>query len=499
MITGISKLAVYSFSFLVLCSCANPPLAAQTQESTAQYRIRIGDNNPLVAFIEAQLPVTNGRLFMASWGADHLPAGWATFVRNFKVSDESNHQLSFDSKPNGAWQITNGFSGRVKLSYEVDLSFTKTKWKYGNEQAGIFQDDALFVVSKALFIVSDVRGRRHLAFDLPASWKISAPWKSSNTNPQAFIVDDNDDLINNSLVVGKYLAYTFGEGNFTLTLALIGAMKESRTVLAPTLQKVVQHYGRIFNRTPPRKYLMTVFYADEADAEAFSSSAAFTEHDPLTKNNLILWGNTLAHELFHSWNGHAIQGEDYASSQWFSEGFTEYFANLALVQQGLITKDLFIRKMEKNLGAYLYFKSAPAFDGITVKQAGSKKGLYRFGVYDGGWAVAFCLDVLIRRDTQGRKSLEDFMRLMYEKFGLTAKKYRYEDLAATASEIAGHDVSDFFKKYVEGNEQLPVTDYLKHAGFEGYTQFYDGEIYIFESSSAGRQELAIRQAILTGR
>ena len=486
-------------ALIILNLVALLPVSAQSPGLSGQYRIKISSDNPLLATIEAQIPVTNGRLFMASWGAPHLPAGWATFVRNLKITDQSNHPLTFEPRSNGVWEISKGFTGNVKLTYQVDLSFTKTKWNYGNEQAGTFQDGALFVVSKALFIVTDTDGRRELFFDLPAGWQLSVPWQRSGSDASAYVAENNNDLINNSLVMGKYVDYTFQEGDFTLVLALLGSMGRSRDLVGPTLKKVVQTYGGVFNRTPRSKYLMSVFYADEADAEAFSNSAAFTERDTLTKNNLIRWGNTLAHELFHSWNGHAIRGEDYAGSQWFAEGFTEYFANLTLVQQRLISEDLFIRKMENNLGLYLYFKSAPAFAGITLKQAGSKKGFYRLGVYDGGWAVAFCLDVLIRDETNGRKSLVDFMRLMYERFGLTAKPYRYEDLVTTAGEIVGHDISDFFRQHVEGNALLPVQQFLKRAGFEGYTQFYDGEIYISRSLHATRQELAVRQAILMGR
>jgi hypothetical protein len=58
--------------------------------------------------------------------------------------------------------------------------------------------------------------------------------------------------------------------------------------------------------------------------------------------------------------------------------------------------------MEKVLGLYLYFNWSPAFDGTSLKQAGSKPGRYRLGIYDGGWAAAFCLDVMIRDETDGR-------------------------------------------------------------------------------------------------
>ncbi len=150
------------------------------------------------------------------------------------------------------------------------------------------------------------------------------------------------------------------------------------------------------------------------------------------------------------------------------------------------------------MGLYFYFNASPAFDGASLKEAGANKGRYRLGVYDGGWSAAFCLDVIIRDETKGKKNLDDMMRLMYERFGLTLKKFRYDDLIAAASEIAGRDMNDFFKKYIEGKQQLPVLDCLKRSGFEGYTQFYDGEIYIKKSPGATTEQSAIQRGLLRG-
>jgi len=466
---------------------------------TSNYRIRFNENNALLANVEAEITVSDGHLYMAPWGADYLPNGWASFVKNLRVTDGTGKVVNYESKPNGAWQLSAVLNGSsVRLSYQVDLSFTKTRWIYGNEQAGVYQDGALYIVTKALFIFSDDSSDYRVNFNLPADWKISTPWHTNSADGRSFVAEDKNDLINNSVVLGKHTEYVFKDGNFTFSLALLGRTKVAKNLIAPTLQKTLHSYIQMFDKTPPTKYLMTVFYAEEADSEAFAKSAAFTEHDTLTKDNLIGWGNTVAHEFFHSWNGHAIKGDDYASSQWFSEGFTEYYANLALVRQRLIDDELFIKKMENNLGLYLYFNASPAFDGATLKGAGANKGRYRLGVYDGGWSAAFCLDVIIRDETKGKKNLDDMMRLMYERFGLTSKKFRYDDLIAVASEIAGRDMRDFFKKFVEGKEQLPVLDCLKRSGFEGYTQFYDGEIYIKKSSGATAEQSAIQRGLLRG-
>lgn len=483
---------------LVLMAILVFSLEARATQPEASYDVRVAENNPLQIFVEALIPIRESRVFMAPWGADHLPNGWGTFVKNLQIKDSHGRPIAFVSKPKGEWRISDQFDGLAKLSYEVDLSFTKTKWPYGNEQAGTYQNNALFIVTKALFIVSDTTSSYLVNFNVPATWKLSTPWRKVSANKQSFRVQNNNGLINNSVVLGKHIEYIFNEGNFTFTLALLGAMEESKDLIALTLKKTLLTYIQIFDRTPRSEYMMTIFYADEADAEAYANSAAFSEHDPVTKHNLIKWGNTVAHEFFHSWNGLAIQGEDYASSRWFAEGFTEYFANLALVRQGLIDDNLYIKKIEKVLGLYFYFNWSPAFDGASLKDAGSKQGRYRLGIYDGGWAAAFCLDVMIRDETDGRKSLEDLMRLMYERYGLTSRKYSYADLVAAANETIGRDLNEFFQKYVEGKERLPVLECLRRSGFEGYTHFYDGEIYVLKSPTANEKAKRIQLGILRG-
>jgi len=118
------------------------------KKGTDNYRIRFDENNALLANVEAQITVKDGRIFMAPWGADYLPNGWASFVKNLRVTDNAGKDVNFESKPNGAWQLGSISNGSVRLSYQVDLSFTKTKWIYGNEQAGVFQDGALYVVTR---------------------------------------------------------------------------------------------------------------------------------------------------------------------------------------------------------------------------------------------------------------------------------------------------------------------------------------------------------------
>ena len=123
----LHKLALFAVAIFLLFGRSAAQPATRTGDIAGWYRVTIS-NDLLAASVEAEIPVTKGKLFMAPWGADHLPAGWGTFVREFQAHDRSDRALSFDPKPNDAWQLASEFTGMVRLTYKVDLSFTKTKW-----------------------------------------------------------------------------------------------------------------------------------------------------------------------------------------------------------------------------------------------------------------------------------------------------------------------------------------------------------------------------------
>jgi predicted metalloprotease with PDZ domain len=470
-----------------------PALAATAAGAADEYRVTFAPDAS-TARVTATLAATGGRLSMAAWGADMHPRGWAHYVRNLRVTDEGNRALEATADPKAAaWQIA-PTADLLRIEYNVDLSFARTDWPYGNEQAGLWQDGALFLVSKALFIASDAPGPRHVRIDAPATWSVSTPWPPVKDDPRDVTVAGRDALLDNSLVVGRHAEHVVQVGKIRFVLALLGTAADSRAEVVGALKPIVEDFGAVFPATAPTQYLMTILPARERDAEAFQDSAAFSETEALTADRRPLWANTMAHELFHAWNGHAIAPAEYATAQWFTEGFTEYFATRALVHQGVVTEDAFLDQAGRILGLYTFFKSSPAFSGVTLKQSGAKKGHHRLGVYDGGWVVAFALDVQAR--AAGARTLDDAMRLLYERFGRTARKYTYEELVATLGEGLGQDLRPFFARYVEGDEILPIEETLRAAGYLALIKPHDGEVYLRRDPNASAKAEAVRKGLL---
>src|SRR5687767_6186919 len=102
---------------MILGACVallSAPLAA-TPAPAGEYRVRFAEDAS-AAHVEARLAAPAGRLFMAAWGADLHPRGWAHYVRDLVVTDDKGQEIALAADPkSAAWQIARPVTGPVGL------------------------------------------------------------------------------------------------------------------------------------------------------------------------------------------------------------------------------------------------------------------------------------------------------------------------------------------------------------------------------------------------
>src|SRR4029434_7865241 len=76
--------------------------------------------------------------------------------------------------------------------------------------------------------------------------------------------------------------------------------------------------------------------------------------------------------------------------------------------------------------------------------------------------VALCLDLEVRRRTRDARSLDDVMRLLWRRYG-GGKGVPEDGVEATASDIAGSDLKQFFDRAIRSTDELD-TSVLAHVG-----------------------------------
>jgi len=86
---------------------------------------------------------------------------------------------------------------------------------------------------------------------------------------------------------------------------------------------------------------------------------------------------------------------------------------------------------------------------------------------------------------------------MYEKFGLTGKKFTYDELKQEFVNELGPSANEFFAKYIEGTERMPLQELLDAIGFNIYSQYYDGEVYIQKDPAASTEGRDLQRSILS--
>lgn len=452
------------------------------------FRISLSDVHDEFILVNAEIAVENGRLFTGAGGSYDWVRGWADFIQNLSSSTANGEKLDISLQGEGLdsyWYLTrdgDDYNGVAYVSYKVDLAYARTDWDFGNEQAGDIYGNALYSVTKPLFLSTGVDRETEILFDIPAGWKIASPWKKIDTN--RFVTNNWESLDNNAITLGHFESVSANANGFDLEIILMGNFPSAPPLVTETIDQVLPVYLEIFPDTKPEKYLMFYLNGPSEDAEAFRNGAAFTTDLSLSSDNRIFWADFLAHELFHFWNGTRIRANERWQGNWFSEGFTDYYANLVLVNRGVLSEAWFIRRMENIFGNYLWFHNSSVFEGLSVLEAGKEKGRNRFGIYDAGWVLAFALDDKIRDETEGVKNLDDVMQMAFEQFGATGKNYELDELLKVMTDAAGLDLGPFFNRYLKSRKAFPLVELMKTYGLDSYSNAYANEYYMSKNISA---------------
>ena len=164
--------------------------------------------------------------------------------------------------------------------------------------------------------------------------------------------------------------------------------------------------------------------------------------------------------------------ENYTKLLWVAEGITDYYARLVLRRAGLISEKEFLKE---NATAFQTLQEKPGRLVMSVEEASFDTWIkyYRqdensvnsqVDYYEKGGILGLLLDLEIRRQSKGAKSLDDVMRYLYAEFYKRGRNYTPADFQKACELMAGSSLQPFFAKYVRGREELDYDAALAVAG-----------------------------------
>jgi predicted metalloprotease with PDZ domain len=107
------------------------------------------------------------------------------------------------------------------------------------------------------------------------------------------------------------------------------------------------------------------------------------------------------------------------------------------------------------------------------------------------------LDARIRREADGKRSLDDLMRLAFERFS-GERGFTSEEFKATAEEVAGNSLRSFFARAVESTEELDYSEALEWFGLQFKASEQPPEIWLGAETRIDNGRLIVSRVIRDG-
>jgi predicted metalloprotease with PDZ domain len=483
-----------NFIALVAFIALHSPIAAQ-------------QSSPRTALVSAPISNIRHEVTFDRASAARRQAG---VTMSFSVSSDAPVLLSLPAWTPGAYEISNfaryvlGFDAR---SAERSLRWDKVDpdtwriWPQGARNIQVrfdvradtldnamawSQPDLLFFNGTTVFMYPEGRPFEHQAtvvIRTEPEWRVTTGLQS--TEPAAagvytYSASNYHDLVDMPTFVGRYDLDSMQIADRWTRMATypVGSLAgQQRRAVWEALQRIIPAQVAVFGDTPWRDY--TLFQIADSSFGGASGLEHQSSHvdviTPLAIGNPVLL-SLYAHEVFHAWNVKRLRPADlfpyrYDAPQptewlWFSEGVTDYYADLTELRGGVIDSAMFMRlttgKMEEVADAPPVSLEDASLSTWIHPQDGTQ-----YIYYSKGSLAGLALDIMIRDRSDNRGSLDNVLRDLYQNTWKKGQGFTGEQFWSAVVRAAGGgaaEFAEFNRRHIDGREPFEWERLLPLAG-----------------------------------
>lgn len=457
------------------------------QSPPIQYRMSFRQAATHRVEIEASFPTEGAatiRLMMPVWTpGSYLVREYARHVETLDAWDGINHQpLKWKKVDKNHWQIECSGVQEVVVNYTL----------YGREmgvRTNWIETEFAFLTGAATFLTKED------ALDHPHIVRIDAlpGWPEIATSLAPVDARDRwsrraanyDELVDSPIVLGDIDIQSATVGGVTHHLATLGADSMWDTPRAmKDVAKIVELEQKFWGDVPyPEYWFLNLATESGGGLEHDNSCVLMTSRwSQKQKSKYIDWLSLVSHEFFHTWNVRRLRprilkqydynAEQYTQELWVAEGLTSYYDNLFVVRAGLCTPNDYLERLSKEIqtvenapGRLVQNLEDSSFDTwIKFYRPDENANNSRISYYVKGSLVGLLLDTEIRMATDNQKSLDDCMRLLWQRH--RDHGYTNEDMDAIVVEVGGESLRGWLPAQLSQASGLDYTKFHQCFGLQ---------------------------------
>lgn len=238
-------------------------------------------------------------------------------------------------------------------------------------------------------------------------------------------------------------------------------------------QKLVAETGALFGARHYREYHFLLTLSGQVGGHGLehheSNDSVAGERTLIEPDLGMLYGGLVPHEFTHSWNGKYRRPAGLATPNyqepmigdllWVYEGLTEYLGNVLAERSGFWTDEQY-REALAGTAAMLDHRTGREWRPLedtarsvqTLRMMGSQWQSWRRGLdyYPEGELIWLEVDSIIRQQTHGQRSMNDFCRRFHggESGPPKVVPYTFDDVVHTLNEVAPYDWATLLRERV---------------------------------------------------
>jgi predicted metalloprotease with PDZ domain len=332
---------------------------------------------------------------------------------------------------------------------------------------------------------------------LPQGWKYGTalPVAKESSDVIEFAPASLTTVIDSPVIAGAYLRnIDLSPGQSPAHAVHVAADGPAPLEATPAevqhLRQLVAETGALFGARHYRRYDFLLTLSDRISpdgVEHHESSDDRAEEAYFLDPELFETSDLLAHEFTHSWNGKyrrpaGLATPDYQTPMkgdllWVYEGLTQYYGFVLSARSGIASLSL-SRESLASVAAYLNDRPGRTWRDLQ-DTAVSAQILYStppegaswrrsVDYYDEGTLIWLEADTIIRKQSNGKKSLDDFCQKFHGGDSTPPKlvPYTFDDVVAGLNDVVAYDWRTFFIERLKSHGPGAPLGGLENSGWK---------------------------------
>ncbi|WP_299821450.1 PDZ domain-containing protein [uncultured Pontibacter sp.] len=420
---------------------------------------------------------------MPVWApGSYLVREFAKNVESFRAIDKNGKALRSEKIDKNTWRVYSDKADLVRATYDVYAFEMSVRTSFLDASHGYVNGTSIFMYPEGY---QDIAGK--LVVKPFTGWsKVSTGLTS--TGQFTYTFPNYDILADSPLEIGNHEVYTFTAAGVPHEVAMYGEGNFNAEQLIQDMKKVVEESIAIMGELPVDRYVFIVHNLQRGGGglEHLNSTTLQTSRwNYGTEAGYNGFLSLVAHEYFHLWNVKRLRPqplgpfdynqENYTSLLWVSEGITSYYDDLIVRRAGYTSPQRYldivagtINSVENTPGNKIQTVAESSLDAwIKYYRRTENSNNAEVSYYTKGGVLGHLLNMEIMKNTNGKKSLDDVMRAMYERYYKKLDRgYTEKEFKEMVEKVAGKNMDAFFKNYVNGTATPDYNKYFETAGLK---------------------------------